>query len=349
MANAELLKKLKAASTIDETSILKDSFVFEQHELISTPVPMLNVALSGALDGGFASGLTMFAGESKRFKTLFVLMCAASYLKKFPDAILLFYDSEFGTPQAYFESLGISLDRVIHTPITTVEQLRSDIANQLKSLKRGDKVFIAIDSIGNLASSKEVNDALEEKTVADMTRAKQIKSLFRIVTPQLTLKDVPCFVVNHTYKTQEMYSKDVVSGGTGVYYSSGNIFIIGRQQEKDDEGLSGFNFIINVEKSRFVREKSKIPVSVSFEEGVQRNSGLVDLAFELNWIAKPKMGWYAFVNRKTGEVEDKLFRKAEGNKPEFANRLLEDADFQEAVKDKFQIARTALFKNEEEN
>lgn len=346
MANAELLKRLKTASTIDETSVLEKSFVFEQHELISTPVPMLNVALSGNLYGGFASGVTVFAGESKRFKSMFMLVCAAAYLKKYPDAVLLFYDSEFGTPQSYFNSLGIPLDRVIHTPVTTVEQLRADMANQLNALKRDDKVFIAIDSIGNLASAKEVNDALDEKTTEDMTRAKRVKSLFRIITPQLKLKNIPCFVVAHTYKTQEMYSKDVVSSGTGIYYSADNIFIIGRQQEKDEEGLSGFNFIINVEKSRFVKEKSKIPISVSFEEGVQRNSGLLDLAFELNWVSKPKMGWYAFVNRKTGEVEDKLFRKADGNKSEIALRILNDKDFQEAVKDKFQIARSALFKEE---
>lgn len=348
MANVELLKRLKAASTINETSMLEDSVVFQKKDLVHTPVPMLNVALSGALDGGFASGLTVFAGESKRFKTMYVLICAAAYLKKYPDSILLFYDSEFGTPQSYFSSLGIPLDRVIHTPITTVEQLRSDIANQLNTIKRGDRVFIAIDSVGNLASAKEVNDALEEKSVADMTRAKQLKSLFRIVTPQLTLKDVPCFVVNHVYKTMELYAKDIVSGGTGIYYSSDNIFIIGRQQEKDSEGLTGFNFIINVEKSRFVKEKSKIPISVSFEDGIQKNSGLLDLALELNYVVKPKQGWYSFVDRKTGAVEEKSFRASEGNKPEFASRLLNDPDFQEAVKDKFQIARTALFKDEEE-
>jgi|SRR6185437_12893998 len=348
MANVELLKRLKAASTIDETSMLEDSVVFQKKDLVQTPVPMLNVALSGMLDGGFASGLTVFAGESKRFKTMYVLICAAAYLKKYPDSVLLFYDSEFGTPQSYFSSLGIPLDRVIHTPITTVEQLRSDIANQLNAIKKGDRIFIAVDSVGNLASAKEVNDALDEKSVADMTRAKQLKSLFRIITPQLTLKDVPCFVVNHTYKTMELYSKDVVSGGTGVYYSSDNIFIIGRQQEKEKDKLSGFNFIINVEKSRFVKEKSKIPISVSFEHGMQKNSGLLELALELNYVTSPKLGQYAFVNRKTGEVEDKTFKKTETTKPEFSKRLLDDVDFQEAVKDKFQIARTALFKNDEE-
>ena len=127
--------------------------------------------------------------------------------------------------------------------------------------------MIVVDSVGNLASKKEVEDASEGKSVADMTRAKQMKSLFRMVTPHLTIKDIPMVVVNHTYSEIGLFPKQIVSGGTGLIYSADNIFIIGRQQEKDGNEVTGFNFIINVEKSRFVREKSKIPIEVSFEGG----------------------------------------------------------------------------------
>jgi hypothetical protein len=141
---------------------------------------------------------------------------------------------------------------------------------QLSNIERGDKVFIAIDSIGNLASKKEVEDALNEKSVADMTRAKALKGLFRMVTPILTIKDLTLHAVSHTYDTMEMFSKKVVSGGTGQYYAADNIFILGRQQNKDGTEVSGYNFVINVEKSRYVREKMKIPITVSFEKGVNR-------------------------------------------------------------------------------
>jgi RecA/RadA recombinase len=171
---------------------------------------------------------------------------------------MLFYDSEFGTPQSYFDSFGIDLGRVVHTPITDIEQLKFDVMAQLQGIERNERVIIVIDSIGNLASKKEVEDAMEGKSVADMSRAKQIKSLFRMVTPHLTIKDIPMVVVNHTYKEIGLYPKDIVGGGTGSYYSADNIFILGRQQEKDGTELVGYNFIINVEKSRYVREKSKI-------------------------------------------------------------------------------------------
>ncbi len=255
-----LINKLRKNSTIRETEILTESKFFSAKDMIQTPVPMINVALSGRLDGGLTPGLTVFAGPSKHFKTAFAMLLAKSYLEKYEDAAILFYDSEFGAPAGYFKSFGIDTDRVIHTPITDIEQLKHDMMSQINNIERGEHVIIIVDSVGNLASKKEVEDALEGKSVADMTRAKQLKSLFRMCTPHLTIKDIPMVVVNHTYKEIGMFPKDIVSGGTGIYYSADNIFIIGRQQEKDADGLTGYNFIINVEKSRFVREKSKIPV-----------------------------------------------------------------------------------------
>jgi len=210
-----LLDKIKKNSTIKETAILSKSKFFNSKDLITTPIPAMNVAFSGDVDGGYTPGLTMWAGPSKHFKTAFSLLMAKAYQDKYPDAVILFYDSEFGTPQSYFDSFGINRDQVVHTPITDVEQLKFDIMNQIKEIQRGEHVLILVDSIGNLASKKEVEDALDQKSVGDMTRAKQIKSLFRMVTPHLTLKDIPMVVVNHTYKTMEMYAKDVVGGGTG--------------------------------------------------------------------------------------------------------------------------------------
>ena len=264
-----VLDKLKKSSTIKESSILSKSKFFTEKDMIQTDVPMVNVALSGNLEGGLVPGLTMFAGPSKHFKTAFALLMASSYLKKYKDAVVLFYDSEFGTPQSYFDTFNIDKEKVLHTPITDVEQLKHDLMNQLQNIEKTDHVIVILDSIGNLASKKEVDDATDGRSVADMSRAKQMKSLFRMVTPHLTIKDIPMVVVNHTYKEIGMFPKDIVGGGTGSYYSADTIWILGRQQEKTGTEITGYNFIINVEKSRFVREKSKIPVAVSFNGGIQ--------------------------------------------------------------------------------
>lgn len=319
-----LVSKLKQNSSIKETSLLTESKFYEAKDMVPTDVPMINVALSGDLRGGLTPGFTMIAGPSKHFKTGFTLLLAAAYLKKYEDAVLLFYDSEFGTPESYFERFDIPMDRVLHTPITDVEVLKHDIMKQLGKIERGEKVFIMIDSIGNLASKKEVDDAVEGKSVADMSRAKQLKSLFRMITPHLNMKDIPLVAVNHTYKEIGMYPKDIVGGGTGAYYSADNIWIVGRSQEKEketDKEIIGYSFNIKVEKSRYVRENSRIPIVVTFEGGIHKYSGLFDIAREGGFIKSPTSGWYTCGS-------DKKFRRADIEADaEYWDTLLDSEDF----------------------
>ena len=159
-------------------------------------------------------------------------------------------------------------------------------------------------------------------------------------------------VVNHTYKTMELYSKDVVGGGTGSYYSADNIYIIGRQQEKDGTEIVGYNFIINVEKSRYVKERSKIPITVSFDGGINRWSGLLDIALESGHVVKPSNGWYAKVDRSTGEILDKK-RFSDTQNEEFWKDLLADSSFKDYIRKKYEIGYGNIMENdavlEEEN
>ena len=333
---SKLLERLQKNSTIKDTEVLNRSKFFNAKDMIQTPVPMINVALSGKLDGGLTPGLTVFAGPSKHFKTAFALLLAKAYMEKYEDAIVLFYDSEFGSPQSYFDSFGIDTNRVLHTPITDIEQLKHDSMQQLNNLERGDHVIVIVDSIGNLASKKEVEDALEGKSVADMTRAKQLKSLFRMVTPHLTIKDIPMVVVNHTYKEVGLFPKDIVSGGTGIYYSADNIYIIGRQQEKDGQELVGYNFIINVEKSRHVREKSRIPVEVSFEGGISKWSGLLAVAMEAGFVVKPSNGWYS---RKG---EEQKYRIKDTYTKDFWLPILSSKEFRDYIETNYRISSSGL-------
>ena len=342
-----ILDKIKKNSTIKDSAVLATSKFFTKKDMIPTSIPVINVALSGRLDGGLTPGLTMWAGPSKHFKTAFSLLMARSYLDKYPDAALLFYDSEFGTPQSYFDSFGIDTNRVLHTPITNLEELKFDIMQQMDNIDRGDRIMIVIDSIGNLASKKEVDDALDGKSVADMSRAKQIKSLFRMVTPHLTLKDIPMVVVNHTYMEQGLFPKAIVSGGTGPYYSADNIFILGRQQEKEGTEIVGYNFIINVEKSRYVKEKSKIPVSVSFDGGVSKWSGLLDMALESGHVIKPSNGWYSRVDKTTGEVEDKKWRIKDTDSKEFWMDIVTSKSFNEFVTNRYAVAHGNIIKDDD--
>jgi len=332
-----VMDKLKKNSKLAHTEVLSNSKFFTEKDMVATDVPMVNVALSGSVEGGVTPGLTVLAGPSKHFKTSFALLMAGAYMKQYEDAVMLFYDSEFGSPQSYFESFGVPTDRVLHTPITNVEELKFDLINQLETIERGDKVIVVIDSIGNLASKKELEDAINEKSVADMSRAKALKGLFRMATPYLTMKNIPLLAVNHTYKEIGLFPKDVVGGGTGIYYSADNIWILGRRQNKKGTEIEGYDFVINVDKSRFVKEKSKVPITVSWEGGIEKYSGLLDVALAGGYVVKPSNGWYQAVNKETGEMVEPKVREKETLKEEFWTPIFEKSDFKEFIKKSYSI------------
>ena len=342
-----LLEKLKKSSRTTGAEVLAESKLFGEKELTTTSVPMVNVALSGSIDGGLASGLTVLAGPSKHFKTSFALLMASAYLKKHKDAVLLFYDSEFGSPQSYFEAFDVDTSRVLHTPVTNIEELKFDLVHQLNEIERKDKVIVIIDSVGNIASKKEVEDAENMKSVADMTRAKALKGLFRMITPMLTLKDVPLLAINHTYMEQGLFPKQIVSGGTGVMYSADNVWIIGRRQDKVGTEVVGYDFVVNVEKSRFVKEKSKIPISVSWEGGIEKWSGLTEVALETGYVIKPKNGWYQAKNPATGEELSGNVRMKDTLKKEFWDNIFENTDFASHIEKRYKIAYKSILSGAE--
>jgi hypothetical protein len=150
--------------------------------------------------------------------------------------------------------------------------------------------------------------------------------------------------VNHSYKTLELYSKDVVSGGTGAYYSSQQIFIIGRQQEKgkgdEDKKVIGYNFILNVDKSRTVPEKSKIAINVTFDEGINTWSGLLEVALDGGFVVKPKNGVYSPKGSR------KEYSEAETNSKAFWGPLLANEEFCEYVKSRFTLSSNNLLNGE---
>ncbi len=346
-----LMERLLASSTIKESSSLDESRFFKEKDIVPTGVPMIDIALSGRVKGGLVPGSTMLAGPSKHFKTGFALLLARAFIKKYPDGVILFYDSEFGAPGSYFESFGVPAGQVIHSPMESVELLKHDIAVQLEQIQRGDHLLILVDSLGNAASNKEVEDALSGKSVADMTRAKAIKSLFRTIGTKLVMKDVPLVVVNHTYKELALFPKDIVSGGTGSYYGADNIWIIGRQQDKDEatKRIEGYNFVIKIEKSRYCQEGLKIPINVTFDLGINKWSGLLDNAIEAGLIGTPKKGRYARIDESNGEFFDEEFKEDDINRnDELWEGMLEKHLFVKFLENKYKLSANSIMRDDKE-
>lgn len=347
MATESLMSRmLKAVPKNTNVCVLDDSIFLNCIDEIRTPVPAINIALAGMIKGGLQSGITVFAAPSRHFKSNLGLLCVAAYLKKYPEAICVFYDSEFGSTEGYFRSFGIDPKRVVHVPIDNIESFKFDIMQRLDAINRGDKVIMFLDSIGNLASKKEIEDAITEKDVQDMTRAKALKGIFRMITPRLTMKDLPMVVVNHVYQEiGQKYPKTIMGGGTGPLLSAQNVIFVSRSQDKDDTELLGYNFELIVEKSRRVKEKSKIKLEVSFKKGINRWSGLFDLALEFGFIVAPTKGWY----NRTCVEGDKKWRRAESDCAEFWKPIFNDTNFEDAIADHFLLpngADTNIFEDD---
>lgn len=333
---SDLLSRLTKANTIDNSDILSHSVLFSEKDITPTSIPILNVALSGKIDGGFYPGICSIGGPSRHFKSSLAIEMVASYQRKYPEALVLFYDSEFGSPASYFASFGVNADRVIHKPIKNIEIMKHDMALMLEEIKRNERVIILVDSIGNLASKKESADAISGNEAEDMTRAKKLKSFFRIVTPHLVEKNITLVAIQHVYSEMGLFPKTIMSGGQGGILSSDTIIFIGRQQEKEGKDIVGYNFVLNIEKSRNVKEKSKLTLNVRYENGIDRYSGLKELAIDSGFLVQSG-AWFNTVDFETGELSDKKIRASEISN-DFYEQLILNDKFKEFVQEKYLLS-----------
>lgn len=229
-----LLENMLKTSSTPFARKMTNSFIQENKSTTwNMDVPLMNVALSGQMDVGFQSGITIFAGPSRHYKSLYCLTMLNQWFKHNinpEEAVAILFDTEYGITDDYLQSFPYIvkyMDRIIHMPVNTVEELRHEIAIQIETLydeyktsyKKAPKstqkpnVFLMVDSIGQVASKKETIDAVDNKSTADMTRAKQIKSLFRIITSKVKMLGIPTVIVAHTYSEMSLFPKQVVSGG----------------------------------------------------------------------------------------------------------------------------------------
>lgn len=285
-----LMDRILKSSTIKETSRLEDSEILKDQPPIKTNYPMMNIALSGkVLEGGISPGIIQFCGESRTFKTSFMLLLVSEYLRSKPNAVFIFLDNEFGTRESYFDMFNIPKDRVIHIPFQSIESLKFELVKQLDELSEDDEVIIGVDSLGLSSSIKELNDSQEQKSVQDLSRPKALKSLFRIITPKIALKKVPAIFINHFYFSIGGYiATEVLGGGQGSLLASNSVFITKKQKLKDGENHIGYKFLLKVFKSRSIKDNVVIPFTIKWNGTVAKYSGLDVIASTFGIIEKVK-------------------------------------------------------------
>jgi len=252
---------------------------------IDTGSYILNAVLSGSIYGGIPDNkITAFAGESATGKTYFVLGVVRAFLDKNPDGAVVYYDTEAAVTKGMMEARGIDTNRVILAEPDTIQKFRT---HALKMLEAYDKhpidkrppMMMVLDSLGLLSTTKEMEDSTEGKETRDMTKAQTIKATFRVLTLKLAKVKVPMLVTNHVYEMVGSYiPQKEMGGGSGLKYAASTIAYLGKKKERDGDEIVGNIIKVNMHKSRLSKENSKVEVLLTYDKGLDKYYGLLDLA-----------------------------------------------------------------------
>jgi len=282
----DFLKKIIKDTGNEYASIVADGVEAGDIEsFIDTGSYALNGLLSGSIHGGLpANKITAIAGESATGKTFFLLGMVKHFLDANPEGGVIYFESESALTKTMIEDRGIDSKRMVIVPVTTVQEFRTQSLKLLDSYleqSSGERkpLFIALDSLGMLSTTKEVEDTSDGKETRDMTRAQIIKAAFRVLTLKLGRAKVPMVITNHTYEVVGSYvPMKEMGGGSGLKYAASSIIYLTKKKDKDGTQVVGNIVTCKNQKSRITKENTSVDVRINFEKGLDKYYGLLELA-----------------------------------------------------------------------
>ena len=281
---------------------------------IDTGSYIFNALLSGSLYGGLPSNkITALAGESATGKTFFLMGIVKNFLDSNPNSGVIYFESESAITKQMVIDRGIDPERMVILPVTTVQEFRTQSLKVLDSyLMKADKrpMLMCLDSLGMLSTTKEVEDTSSGKETRDMTRAQVLKAAFRVLTLKLGKAKIPMVITNHTYEVVgSMFPTKEMGGGSGLKYAASSIVYLSKKKEKDGTEVIGNIIHCKNHKSRLTQENKMVDVRLTYNKGLDKYYGLLDLAI--------KYGMFKQVSTRI-ELPDgtKQYAKTINNDPE---------------------------------
>ena len=299
----DFLKDIVKEIGDDYTKLASD--IDESESYVDTGSYIFNGLVSGSIFGGVSSNkITAVAGESSTGKTFFSLAIVKNFLDNDPNAYCLYFDTESAITKSLLEDRGVDTSRLVVINVVTIEQFRSkalkavDIYLKSKTEDRKPCMFV-LDSLGMLSTEKEINDALEDKQVRDMTKSQLVKGAFRMLTLKLGQANIPMIVTNHTYDVIGAYVQTKeMGGGSGLKYASSTIIYLTKKKEKDGKDVIGNLIKAKTAKSRLSKENKDVTVRLFYDDrGLDKYYGLLELG-ELGGMWKNVAGRYEMNGKK---------------------------------------------------
>ena len=268
---ADLNREMSKISQYGET--LDKSTISEIDHFIPTGNYHLNACLTGSLFGGYPNNRAVaLAGPSGTGKT-YLALNAIKQAQQLGYSIV-FYDSENAVDKGVVEKFGIDPSKFRYEPCNTVQEFRTSISAitdvLIEQKNKGielPKIMIVLDSAGNLATQKEIDDAKSGSSKADMTRAKLLKSTFRILMTKFGICKIPFLFTNHTYMTQDLFSRQVGGGGCLI---PGSLVLMGDETYKNIELIDEGDYVKTLQGNKKIEKTwvfDKPTFKVEFDDG----------------------------------------------------------------------------------
>ena len=286
---SDFLKDVIKETGNEYASLVSDGASGDVDSFIDTGSYIFNALLGGSINRGLPSNkITAIAGESATGKTFFVLGMCKNFLDKNPDGGVIFFESESAVTKDIIEERGIDSSRMVIMPVTTVQEFRHQAITVLDKYIEQDvserkPLLLVLDSLGMLSTTKEMEDTQAGKETKDMTRAQIVKAAFRVLTLKLGKAKVPLIITNHTYDVVgSMFPQKEMGGGSGLKYAASSIIYLSKRKEKDGTEIIGNIIHCKNYKSRLTKENKVVDVRLTYDKGLDRYYGLLDLALKHN-------------------------------------------------------------------
>lgn len=285
------IKKAIKKINNEMATIVSDGTYADLDSFINTGCYILNAQLSGSIYQGLPNTIIGLGAPSSCGKTYLMLSIVKHFLNENKHHEVVLFETEGAINKKMLEERGIDSTRVALIPVQTVEEFKMQSISLLKDFEESKdtktKLLFGLDSLGNLASEKEVKDAEEGKTTADMTRAKQIKSAFRLLTLRLAKLKIPMIVTNHVYEQIGAWvPTKVQGGGTGLVYCASIILELSKKKDKDGTEVVGNIIKSKMFKGRTTKENSMIEMNLNYATGLDKYYGLLDIAMKYGIFQK---------------------------------------------------------------
>ena len=287
---SDFLDDLINVSGNEYASKVSDGMLGKVNDYIDTGSYILNALLSGSIHKGLPSNkITAFAGESATGKTFFILGIVKQFLIDNPTGGVLYFESESALTPEMIEERKIDSTRFIQLPVATIQDFAQQASRVVdKHIENSEApLLLCLDSLGMLSTAKEVEDITTGANKVDMTKARIVKGTFRVLTLKLAKAGIPLLVTNHTYKqVGAMFPQDIMGGGSGLQYAASSIVFLSRRKEKVGTDVIGNVIHCKNFKSRLAKENKKVDVLLTYDQGLNRHYGLLDLAEKYDIIKK---------------------------------------------------------------